>query len=156
MQVQKSRLFLCISMQLIWPLLREFFVTSHEHDRQIMKSSDQKTKNLKKTCHSHFLASYWSLGPCKENRGVRRENDDKRTGSACQVPVLALKELESESTIQTAASPVLSHTQHKGWARKQTHFRGKKNHCEQQKMLVVTKLGSWKKHFKLAVERRRN
>lgn len=56
-----------------------------------------------------------------------------RAGSVCQVPVLALKELESESTIQTAASPVLSRTQHKGRAKKQTHFRGGKKNIASNK-----------------------
>ena len=51
-----------------------------------------------------------------ENRGVCvRENDNKRTegmlvGSLCW----AVKELETESTIQTTASPSLTLTQHKG------------------------------------------
>lgn len=157
MQVQKSRLFCCSRFQTNVNILIHFvvvyltfvkrmlLVTEHKYDRQINQINTPK----KKTCHSHFLASYWSLGPCErraENRDVRRENDDKRTeGLLVRFPCWHWKCWKVR--VQSRLLPVLyaaARSTKAEWKNK--HISGKKHHCKQQKMLVVTKLGSWKKH----------
>lgn len=76
-----------------------------------------KKKNKKQKKHSHFSASCWSLDPWEKNRRFmcmredesKKQNKTKKTQSiVVEFMCRVVKELETESTIQTIASLALT------------------------------------------------